>query len=131
MANPVYLTNQFYYSHAQPESLFAKVSIGASGAPTLVKNTGMGISSITRSSAGKYVITLSHAYYALLGVRSTINSGTSAPAAPSVYVSADAVTSKTAPAVTVVYNAAGTPTDPASGEVLMIEIALQKSSVRY
>lgn len=126
-----YRTNQFSYSFAQPEHLYAKVSIGASGAPTLVANTGMGITSITRSSAGKYVLTLSHAYAALLNIKQIINSGSSAPAAPGMYVVTDAVSSATAPAVTVQFNAAGTATDPASGEILYIEIELHKGSVRY
>lgn len=131
MANPSYRTNQFHYSHAQPESLYATVTIGASGAPTVSASTAMGITSITRSSAGRYVIALSHAYNNLLGVRATINSGSSAPASPSLYVAADASSTRSAPAVTVVFNAAGTPTDPASGEILLLEVILQKSAVKY
>lgn len=130
MANPIYLTNQFHYSHAQPESLYASISIGAAGAPTIVSGTGMGISSITRSSAGRYVITLSHAYQGLLGVRSSIVSS-AAPAAPSIYVAVNSVKTSTAPTLTVVTNAAGTATDPASGEIILLEVLLQKSSVRY
>lgn len=131
MANPIYLTNQFHYSHAQPESLYASISIGASGAPTIVSGTGMGISSVTRTSAGHYSIALSHAYQGLLGVRHVINSGGSAPASPSLYVQTNSVKVSTAPLVAVVFNAAGTPTDPASGEIIMLEVVLQKSSVRY
>lgn len=130
MANPVFRTNQFFYSHAQPEALFAKVTIGASGAPTLVKGTGMGISSITRVSAGRYTIAFSHAYAALLGLTRTTVSA-SAPTAPATYVVADNTTSKTAPGITIITNVTGTATDPASGEVMLIEVLLQKSSVAY
>lgn len=131
MANPIYLTNQFHYSHAQPESLYASISIGASGAPTIVSGTGMGIVSVTRTAAGSYSIALSHPYQALLAVRATFNSGSSAPAAPSVYIHTDSVKSSSAPLVAIVTNAAGTPTDPASGEIILLEVLLQKSSVRY
>lgn len=131
MANPSYRTNQFHYSHAQPESLYATVTIGASGAPTVSSLTGMGIVSITRVSAGKYTIALSHAYNNLLGVRASIKSGSSAPAAPSLYISADASSTRSAPSVTVVFNAAGTATDPASGEIILLEVVLQKSAVKY
>lgn len=130
MPNGVFRTNQFSYSFAQPEHLYASISIGAAGAPTIVSGTGMGIVSISRSSAGTYVVGLSHAYNALLGVRHTIASA-SAPTAPSLYVSNNSVTSSTAPAVTIVMNSAGTATDPASGSIILLEIELQKSSVRY
>lgn len=133
MANPIYLTNQFHYSHAQPETLYAKVSFGAAGAPTLVSGTGMGIVSIVRSSAGRYVVTLSHAYQGLLALGNVFDTTatSAAPASPSVYVAADSIKISAAPTLTVQFNAAGTATDPASGEVSHLSITLQKSSVRY
>lgn len=130
MANPVFLTNQFSYSHAQPEHLMAKISFGAAGAPTIVASTGMGISSVTRTSAGVFVITLSHAYFALLMVNHCFISA-AAPAAPGLYISSDASNSGSAATITIVTNVTGTATDPASGEVMLLDIKLNKSSVRY
>src|SRR5579859_3546078 len=117
MPNPVFRTNQFSYSFAQPEHLYMTVSFGASGAPSIVANTGMGISSITRSSAGKYIIALSHAYNGLLSVEIKSISSSAAPAAPISYIVSDASTSSTAPAITVQFdNLSAAATDPASGE---------------
>ena len=45
------------------KDLYAKITIGASGAPTLT--TGYGISSITRKGAGNYRLILEDKYYAL------------------------------------------------------------------
>lgn len=130
MPNPVFRTNQFSYSFAQPEHLFAKITFGASGAPTIVSGTGMGIISITRSSAGLYVVALSHAYFSTLMVKHVFVNAT-APASPSMFITSDASNNSTAPAITIEFNAAGTATDPASGEEVLLEVCLQKSSVRY
>lgn len=131
MANLRY-RSQFHQSYAALRaSLFATINFGATGAPTIASGTGMGIKSITRSSAGTYVITLSQPFAALLGVRSTFVDTSAAPAAPSVYVSSNAVATRSAPALTVVFNAAGTPTDPASGESALIEIVLNNSALAY
>lgn len=130
MAN--YLTNQFSYSHAQPEHLYTTVSFGASGAPTMVAKTGMGISSVVRNSAGNYSITLSHAYPALLMVNVKSISPSAAPAAPSSYIVSSAVTSSTAPVIIVQFSSiAGAATDPASGESVLLEVVLHKSSLPY
>jgi len=131
MANPVFRTNQFSYSFAQPEHLMAKISFGASGAPTIVANTGMGISSITRSSTGTYVITISHAYQGLLMLNHRFITTGSAPAASGLYISNDSSSNGTAATITIVTNSSGTATDPASGEIMLLDIKLQKSSVRY
>lgn len=125
------LRSQFIYSNAALYTkLLARVSIGSSGAPTIVSGTGMGIASVVRSSAGLYVITLQDTYNTLLGVNVISNSGASAPAAPLVNIAASAVSSLTAPHVTIQCRVpAGTATDPASGEILHIEINLNRSSL--
>ncbi len=123
--------SQFHESYAAARaSLFATVSFGASGAPTIVSGTGMGIASITRSSAGTYVIALSQPFQTLLGVRHTFVDA-AAPASPSLYVSSNAVATRSAPALTVVFNVAGTATDPASGESVLLELVLNSSSLSY
>lgn len=62
-------------------------------------------------------------------VNMAINSGSSAPAAPAMWIKADAVAS--AGTIRIVTNDAGTATDPASGEVLLLEIVLNDSSLAY
>jgi len=124
--------SQFSYSYAAKRVVLnAKISFGAAGAPTLVAGTGQGISSITRSSAGRYVITLQGPYGALLSTNSIINSGSSAPASPGMYVAVDNSAVMASPQITIVMNAAGTATDPASGEILLLTIELNDSLLAY
>ena len=103
--------------------IFAKVAFGASGAPTLSAVNSKGIVSVTRSSAGTYVfvfgtkIGMLDTYVKILGIRHHFNSGGAAPASPAIYVSSDSVKVAGTCSVTVVLNAAGTATDPATGEI--------------
>lgn len=109
--------------------IYAKVTFGASGAPTLDKANSKGIQAIARNSAGDFTVTFGSpsqvdTYVKLLGTRvTTVNS--SAPAAPSHYVKANGVTSGT---VEIVFNSAGTATDPASGEIALFEFILGNST---
>ena len=123
--------SQFQYSFAgQPVNIFAQVSIGASGAPTLVSNTGMGISSIVRNSAGKYTITFTNTFATLLDFNVGFISGASAPAAPGVNIVTNGVTVAAAPIIAFqCRNSSGVATDPASGEVLLIQTQMDRSSV--
>lgn len=132
MANLRY-RSQFSYSFAgQRVKLLAQVAIGASGAPTLATNTGMGIASITRSATGKYVIALGNSFATLLSVNVISNSGTSAPAAPLVNIVDNSVSSVSAPSVTIqCRDIAAAAADPASGEILMIEVELDRSSAGH
>lgn len=123
--------SQFQYSYVkEPVDLNVRVSFGASGAPTTVSGTGMGIASIARVSAGVYDITLQNSYAALLGIRHTFIKAT-APSSPSLYVSSDASATLAAPIIRVVFNAAGTATDPASGELVLMKIELANSPLAY
>jgi hypothetical protein len=90
--------SQFSYGYAgQPVVIRAKITIGASGAPTISTGTGMGITSITRNSAGDYSILLANPYYELLGVHQMFNAGSSAPAAPIVSIEGNTVSTASAP----------------------------------
>lgn len=130
MANR-YARSEFLRSFiADARVLALSVSFGSSGAPTIVSGTGMGIKSVARSSAGRYVITLQDAYKGLIRMSHSFVSA-SAPASPSMYIAAEAVSSASAPTITVVFNTAGTATDPASGEKVLLEIELNNSSQRY
>lgn len=115
--------------------LYARVTFGAAGAPTLVTASSKGIKSIVRDAAGKYTITLglvggaTDTYNALLMVTHLFdasgNSGT-APAAPDMFLLANSVSS--AGTLQVEFDAAGVATDPASGEAVLLEITVKNSS---
>lgn len=111
-------------------SIFAKVTVGASGAPTLVSTGVSGnnsyISSITRNSAGDYTLALADAWNALLGLKVTTVNATGISAAPDVNVKTDAVTTKS---LRFVCSVGGVATDPASGDTLLIQISLKNSSI--
>lgn len=119
-------TFQFRYSFERDVcEYFLKVTIGSTGAPTL--STGKGVTSITRTSAGLYVITLQDTSNSLMGVTNTfLSSG--APASPMFNVVSEAV--NTTGVITVQYRAIdnSTATDPASGEVLLLKIAVRNAS---
>lgn len=120
--------NQFMFSNIpMPTKIFCQITFGSSGAPTLAAN-GNFVTGVTRNSAGDYTLTLGDAYNALVGIRHTFNSGSSAPASPAMWVRTNAVTTKS---LRIVFNAAGTPTDPASGEIVYLEISLRNSSVAF
>lgn len=133
MANRYF--RQFLYT-AEPAvvKLYARVTFGGTGAPTLDATNSKGVKSITRTSAGLYVFTFGTGsiqgydnYNRLLGVTG-IFVFAGIPAAPALGVRAEAVAS--AGTVTIQCNSTGTPaaTDPASGEVLLIEFSLKNST---
>lgn len=124
--------------------LYARVNIGATGAPTLVTTTSSsgnpsnGIASISRSSAGKYVITFGavgatqtnlDTYQRLVWAQANVINSTISTVV-STQISVEAVTTASAPAITIqCLAAAGTAVDPNSGDVLLVEIVLKNSTV--
>jgi hypothetical protein len=126
MANRYF--NQFHFSPIPMyTSIFAKISFAGSGAPTLVTAGGIskGVASVSRTSAGKFVVTLSDTYNYLVGAKGVFVASGGA-AAPNVCVDSESVAS--AKTVTILTQAGGVNTDPASGEVLLLEIELKNSS---
>lgn len=127
MANQYF--NQFHYSPIPMlTSIFAKVTIGASGAPTLVTTGGLSkaVASISRNGAGDYTLTLTDTYPYFVGIRCVFNGGATGPAAPVVSVRSETVsTTKT---VRFLCQNGGINTDPASGEVMFLEFVLKNSS---
>lgn len=121
--------SQFQYGFERmPVRLCGHVTFGAAGAPTLDPNNSMGIASISRTSAGLYVITLQDVYNKLLGLDlSQLSTGPQA--APIVNLKAQTVS--TAKTLTIQYLAIdnSTATDPASGEQLFLRVILSNSSV--
>ncbi len=127
MPNPLRLTYQFYNSFVPNlAALYAEVAIGASGAPTINAMASMGIDSISRVSAGKYLVTLNKKYQALrfFGGNFVASGGA---AAPDVSVDINAVAS--AGTLTINCQSGGVNTDPASGETMLLMIHLKNSSV--
>jgi hypothetical protein len=116
--------------------LYAKVTIGATGAPTLLVNSSKGVLSITRVSAGKYTVvfgtnsrsldTYAHLLNASVLFDTSAISGV-APAAATAYLTADAVQT-TASLTFQCDNLSGTATDPANGEILRIAVELGNST---
>lgn len=120
---------QFRYSYERDiYDVLLKVNIGASGAPTIASGNAKGVTSISRTSAGLYVITLDNTYNRLLDCSSQSISGSSAQAAPLMTIVSETVA--TTKLVTLQYRAIdnSTATDPASGEVLLIKISVRNSS---
>ena len=113
--------------------LFAKITIGSSGAPTLTR--GKGIASISRTSTGLYVLTLQDTYQRTLALQGAFIKSSGVPAAPlPPFIVTDAVATAAAPAITFTTSAASggsgaaQATDPSSGEILLLEITLSNST---
>lgn len=109
----------------EAKMLFAKVNIGASGAPTLVANSSVGIASISRDSAGVYIVTLDDKYNALLHFNVMMLEATAEDLTFQVE-SEDVAGAKT---IQFQCKAAAVETDPSDGSVLLIKIDLKNSSV--
>lgn len=116
--------------------LYANISFGAAGAPTLASANGQsvgGIKSIVRNSAGTYTITLGSPNggktdtYAQLLMASHCPLAATAPAAPLMNILSNLVSS--AGTMQIEFNSsAGVATDPASGESVLLEITVKNSS---
>lgn len=108
--------------------LFFQVTIAAAGAPTLVMAASKGIASIARNSAGQYTVTLSDAYVGLLDMDITDLNAAGIPVSPNMGIISDAVNVKGGGTVVFQLSAAGTATDPASGDVLLGRLTLKDST---
>jgi hypothetical protein len=133
-------------------TLFARFSVGSSGAPTVVRsvattdvngntvsvwNPSKGIASITRVSAGKYTIQFGRpdsvvgaqvdTYNGFLSFNATITNSTLS-AVSAVQVLSDSVASSGQLQVQFI-SPAGTATDPSSGDVISLEIILKNSAL--
>lgn len=138
MANRYF--NQFQWSlEKNPVKLFARVTFGVSGAPTLDAVNSKGIKSVTRTSAGLYVFTLGtvglpavtvDTYNRLFNVYATFKLAAGFPAAPYMFIKAQAVA--TAGTVTIQFNdaAVAAATDPASGEEVELVFELKNSTAQ-
>lgn len=135
MANRYF--SQFFLTLVKaPVGLYARVTFGATGAPTLDKVNSKGILSIVRTGAGAYTITLGgggvggaavDTYPRILMLKHMFLNAT-APAAPGLYIVSETV--KTNGQILVQFNSAGTGTDPGSGEEVKLAIALTNSTAQ-
>jgi hypothetical protein len=128
---PKRLLNQFFGSKCNaPVKLFAKVTIGGTGAPTLVTTSGhsKGIASIARTGTGAYTLTLSDAYSKLLNMSMSMLYS-SATTIGGFEMKTDTVsTTKIITFLTKdVGTGGGSAADPASGTVMYLEITLDAS----
>jgi len=131
-----YFRSQFNFSNsAKPVTLRAKIAIGASGDPSIVSGTGMGIASVSRDSAGKFTIALSRPFHDLMSVHLMPIAASASPgscAAPVMNIISEDVANQSAPELKIRSNDyTGVATDPAEGEVLLVEIVLNDSSLGY
>jgi len=135
MANRRYRSQFRFSMHKDPVDIFARVSFGASGAPTLDAKNSPGIVSVTRNSAGNYTFVFGtnsqialDTYNYLLDVGARFVSS-SAPAAPGMYVSNNQINVVGVASITLQFNAAGVAADPASGESVLLDFILRNSDI--
>ena len=96
-------------------ALFAKVSIGASGAAT---TTGYGFTSIAKSTTGEYLITLDRKYKKLLGLHVTFEQATDQGLITSIKTN-----SLTSAGTILIRTAVGTTeTEPSSGTIMYVNL---------
>jgi hypothetical protein len=104
------------------KEIYAEIAIGAAGAPTLSRGTG--VASVSRTSAGLYVLTLQDSYIRLMQADVSIQS------AAAQDLVAQLAAESVASAKTVIFRtvAAAVETDPSNGSVVRVSLQLKNSS---
>lgn len=143
------MANRYGYNTAQTLApavvkVFARVTFGAAGAPTLVTsstsagNLSRGVVSVTRNGAGVFTFVFGtqagmlDVYNALLGVH-VLNDTIGAPgvpAAPLFYLSGNSIATVGSASLQLTFLDADTPaaTDPGNGEAINVEFTFKNSS---
>jgi len=127
------VANSYFWANTSKltglRTLFAKVAIGATGAPTLNTTLSVGVQTITRSGTGTYELTLSGQYEALLYCSVKILDDTTNSIYTTQVTAEDVASAKTLSfkclGPTAADNTALTAVDPTNGSTLMIEIVLK------
>lgn len=137
MANRL-MANRTYSHERDIKRVFAKVAIGATGAPTLDVANSKGVLSITRGTAGLYTIVFGTSvngvnaldtYVKFLHCDMSVQNATGVPAAPTLGVKAVNIADATlANLVVQTVNNAGAAADPANGDTLYFEFEFGDSS---
>lgn len=124
--------NRLQSVQREAKHIHAHVTIGSTGAPTLNASKSLGVASISRTSTGLYVLTLSDKYSSLLDFSAMIlNSSINDIQAQ---IKSEAVsTAKTITFNTKAPTNSSTTTqivaDPADGTVLLINVLVKNTSV--
>lgn len=105
--------------------LHAKVSIGATGAPTLSANDSVGVTTVTRDSAGVYIVTFDDKYNSFVDFSCIMLEATAEDLTFQVE-SEDIAGAKT---VQFQCKAAAVETDPSDGSVLYLKFAFKNTGV--
>lgn len=103
------------------KDLYVKVSIGASGAPTLVSGAAYGSASIARNSAGDYTLVLSNPYNQLRNFKAKLL----AAAAEDIRVQLKSESVASDKSVSFMTLTDSTKTDPSDGSTLIIKLELK------
>lgn len=107
------------------KDLYCKISIGASGAPTLVSGARYGIASISRTSAGLYVLTLQDKYVSLKFFEGIFLSSS----AQDIRIQLKEEDVDGAKTITFFTLTGASATDPSSGQVMLLKIEVKNTSV--
>jgi hypothetical protein len=115
-----------------PVTLFAKVAIGATGAPTLSVANSKGIASIARNGVGKYTITLQDAYVKLLGVDNIVQNAAGIPAAPTLGILSAGTNVSTVGGGTIViqFSSGGSATELTTGDTVYLQLQMGNSTAQ-
>ncbi len=108
---------------SEVKDIYAKVTVGSSGAPTLV--SPVGVASIARNSAGNYTITLQDKYSSLKFFRVSFKASSAQDMNVQI-IAEDVAAAKT---VNFVCLTGASATDPASGQTMLIKLELKNTSV--
>lgn len=107
--------------------LYATVTFGAVGAPTLDAPNSKGIASITRTGTGAYDVQLQDTYVRFMMALQVFTGQD--PAAPEMYVVSETVNSLGSPIISIQFNSStATPEDPASGDAVRLQFSLKNST---
>lgn len=137
MANR-YFNNQAFTLEPAIVKIFAKVTFGAAGAPTLSTADSKGVVSVTRDSQGVFTFVFGtkagmlDVYYRLKNLSLVLDTSgpTGVPAAPLYYLSANAVATAASCSLQITFtdDAGATATDPADGEIALLEFTFKNSN---
>lgn len=122
--------SQFRYSlENKMIDIYARVAIGASGAPTLNAPLSKGVTSITRNSAGLYTIVFNDRYVNLLNFNINIFLAAGTSSIGEVILRANNIATSTRSVQVQFNNSAGAAVDPANGVTLYCKFEFKGSSV--
>lgn len=107
------------------KEIYARITVGATGAPTLVAANSQGVASVSRTSAGLYVLTLQDSYNKLMHAAITLVT----PTVEDINAKLVSETVSSTKLVTFRCSTAAIATDPASGDIILVSLQLKNSTV--